>query len=145
MVFAIVQWSAQGGAANTASDDAAYCKNFPFNDKCPNHEQYKGPSLAHQPDQLHPDRASALACLQMARKKGEIDESFTYVNGTVKNTCGRDFSYVEVSFKLIDHDGNVVGTAVANQTNLKDGETWKFQAIGTPAAHRDRFEGLSAY
>ncbi len=145
VVFAIVQWSAQGGAANTASDDAAYCKNFPFDDKCPNHEQYKGPSLAHQPDQLHPDRASALACLQMARKKGEIDESFTYVNGTVKNTCGRDFSYVEVSFKLIDHDGNVVGTAVANQTNLKDGETWKFQAIGTPAAHRDRFEGLSAY
>jgi hypothetical protein len=81
----------------------------------------------------------------MVRKKGEFDESFTYVSGTVKNTCGRDFSYVEVSFKLIDHDGNVVGTAVANQTNLKDGETWKFQAMGTPAAHRTRFEGVSAY
>jgi len=73
------------------------------------------------------------------------NKSFTYVSGTVKNTCGRDFSYVEVSFKLIDHDGNVVGTAVANQTNLKDGETWKFQAMGTPAAHHDRFEGVSAY
>lgn len=144
-LFALVQWSAQGGATNNASNDPAYCKNFPFDDKCPNHEQYKSPGVAHQPDKLRPDGDSTLGCLQMVRKKGEVDESFTYVSGTVKNTCGRDFSYVEVSFKLIDHDGNVVGTAVANQTNLKDGETWKFQAMGTPAAHHDRFEGVSAY
>ena len=127
VLFALVQWASQGGATNNASDDS------------------KSPSVAHQPDQLHPDGDSTLRCLQMVRKKGEFDESFTYVSGTVKNTCGRDFSYVEVSFKLIDHDGNVVGTAVANQTNLKDGETWKFQAMGTPAAHRTRFEGVSAY
>lgn len=145
VLFALLQWSAQGGAAGSASDDAAYCKNFPFDDKCPNHEQYKSPSIAQQPDQLQRDGDSTMACLKMVRKKGEIDESFTYVSGTVKNTCGRDFSYVEVSFKLIDREGNIVGTAVANQTNLKDGETWKFQAMETPASHHDRFEGVSAY
>lgn len=127
VLFALVQWSAQGGGAGNANEDA------------------KTPTVARQPDQLQPDIDSTLACLKMVRKGGEIDESFTYVTGTVKNTCGRDFSYVEVSFKLLDRDGNVVGTAVANQTNLKDGETWKFQAIGTPAAHRDRFERVSAY
>lgn len=146
LLFALAQWSAQGGgAANNASDVAAYCKNFPFDDKCPNHEQYKSPSLAHQPDQLDSDGDSTLGCLQMVRKNGEVDGSFTYVRGTVKNTCGRDFSYVEVSFELLDHEGNVVGTAIANQTNLRNGETWKFQAMGTPAAHHDRYEGVSAY
>lgn len=151
VIFVIAPKGADIGSSQPKTDypetgvSDEYCKNFPFDEKCPNHKQYKSPNLAHQPDQLHPDGDSTLGCLQMVRKSGETDESFTYVRGTVKNICGRDFSYVEVSFKLLDRDGNVVGTAIANQTNLKNGETWKFQAMGTPAAHHDRFEGVSAY
>ena len=37
--------------------------------------------------------------------------------------------YIEVTFTLYDADGNNIGTALANTNNLKDGGTWKFEAI----------------
>jgi hypothetical protein len=123
--------------------DATYCKNFPFDEKCPNPK--KLPSIAHQPDQSHSGDDPSSLCLEMVRKSGDVDEFGTTITGTVRNNCGKDFSYVEVTFKLFDRAGNVVGTALANQTNLKAGETWKFKAFGTPAAHHDRFDEIRAY
>ena len=74
-----------------------------------------------------------------------MDEFGTTITGTLRNNCGKDFSYIEVTFKLFDRAGNVVGTALANQTNLKAGETWRFKAFGTPAARHDRLDEISAY
>lgn len=86
------------------------------------------------------------SCLERGKRNSEVDEYevATTITGTVKNNCGRDFSYVEIGFKLFDHKGNVVGTAIANQTNLKAGETWKYKAVGEPA-HSNRFDSITAY
>ena len=85
-------------------------------------------------------------CLERGKRSSEVDEYevATTITGTVKNNCGKDFSYVEIQFKLFDHKGNVVGTAMANQTNLKAGETWKYKAVGEPA-YSNRFDSITAY
>ena len=51
------------------------------------------------------------------------------IEGTVNNNSGRDLSYVQILIPTYDTDGNKVGSAMANINNLKDGETWKFEAI----------------
>ena len=81
------------------------------------------------------------SCLERGKRSSEVDEYEigTTITGTIKNNCGKDFSYVEIDFKLFDHKGNVVGTAMANQTNLKAGETWRYKAVGEPA-YSNRFD-----
>ena len=51
------------------------------------------------------------------------------IEGTVTYNSGRDLSYVQILIPTYDTDGNKVGSAMANINNLKDGETWKFEAI----------------
>ena len=48
--------------------------------------------------------------------------------GTVKNTTGKQYSYVQVTFNLYDKAGNQVGSSLANVNNLEPGGSWKFQA-----------------
>ena len=50
-------------------------------------------------------------------------------NITISNNSGSDKGYIQISFTLYDADGNNIGTALANTNNLKDGGTWKFEAI----------------
>ena len=107
--------------------------------------QVVAPSLAHQQDQRHANGDTTLDCLQMGPQQAERDFEYTYVAGTLKNTCGTGFSGVEVNFELIDDDGNRVGTAHAFLQNMKDGETWKFRAAGTPSAGHLKFGGVQAY
>lgn len=58
-----------------------------------------------------------------------VDE-FTYkIVGILTNNSGHDCTYVQVEYNLYDADGNQVGTALANINNLKEGGTWKFEAI----------------
>lgn len=52
-----------------------------------------------------------------------------YITGVIKNTSGSDKEYIQISFTLYDADGNNIGTAFANTANLKDGGTWKFEAM----------------
>lgn len=51
-----------------------------------------------------------------------------YVRGTITNNRG-DVNYIQVEFPLYDANGNKVGTALANCSGLKTGETWIFEAI----------------
>lgn len=51
------------------------------------------------------------------------------VTGTFTNTSGKELSYVQVSYRMLDADGAQVGTAWANTTNLPDGSAWKFDAM----------------
>lgn len=53
-----------------------------------------------------------------------------YIEGVMKNNTSMDKEYVQVVFTLYDADGNNVGTALANITNLKADGTWKFKAMG---------------
>ena len=53
----------------------------------------------------------------------------TYIVGTIKNNSGMEKGYMEVTFTLYDANGNNIGTALDNTNNLKDGGTWKFEAM----------------
>ena len=66
---------------------------------------------------------------QVEITSGYNDGYALYIEGTVTNNSGRDLSYVQILIPTYDADGNKVGSAIANVNNLKDGETWKFEAI----------------
>lgn len=51
------------------------------------------------------------------------------VTGFIENTTGKDLSYISVEYKIYDSDNAVIGTAMANATNIGAGETWKFEAM----------------
>jgi hypothetical protein len=76
-------------------------------------------------------------CLDfVSQTHGEVSEYSTKISGVIKNNCGRDFRYVQVSFKLFDSSGETVGIAFTNLVGLAKGETWQFQARGfTPSVH----------
>lgn len=52
------------------------------------------------------------------------------IHGTAINQTGRDLSYAQISFRLLDKDGAQVGTALANVANLARGSKWRFTASG---------------
>ena len=66
---------------------------------------------------------------QVEITSGYNDGYALYIEGTVTNNSGRDLSYVQILIPTYDADGNKVGDAMDNINNLKDGETWKFEAI----------------
>lgn len=51
------------------------------------------------------------------------------VTGTFANTSGKELSYVQISYRMLDADGAQIGTAWANTNNLPDGGIWKFDAM----------------
>lgn len=52
-----------------------------------------------------------------------------YIEGTVKNSNDKDYSYLQIEFVCYDKDGNNLGTALDNTNNLGANETWKFKAV----------------
>ncbi len=52
-----------------------------------------------------------------------------YIEGTVKNSSNKDYSYVQIEFICYDKDGNNLGTVVDNTNNLMAYETWKFKGM----------------
>ena len=61
----------------------------------------------------------------------KVDESgFTpKATGILKNNTDKDKSYIQIEFAVKDSDGNKLGTAIANISDLKSGDTWKFEAM----------------
>lgn len=53
-----------------------------------------------------------------------------YIEGTVKNTTDKDYSYVQIEFICYDKEGTNLGTALDNTNNLLGNQTWKFKAMG---------------
>lgn len=58
------------------------------------------------------------------------DDYTTTISGTFTNLTDSQLGYVSVSYNLFDADGNQIGTAYANASNLDAGGTWKFEAVG---------------
>lgn len=58
------------------------------------------------------------------------DFGTVHIEGTIKNNSGKEASYIQITFKLFDKDGNQVGTAIDNLNNLETDGTWKFKATG---------------
>ena len=55
---------------------------------------------------------------------GALD-TFKVVGTLVAN---KDYDYIQIEIPCYDADGNNVGTAIANASNIGKGETWKFEA-----------------
>ena len=95
---------------------------------------------------LLPARPSPSQCLDfISPPRGEVNEYSTRISGVIKNNCGRDFHFVQVSFKLYDSSGSAVGIAFTNLAGLPGGETWRFQAQGFTPAVRFRFDEIKAH
>jgi hypothetical protein len=88
---------------------------------------------------------SAADCLVIENVSGSTSEMTTTIGGMVRNNCGRSFGYVQITYKLFDDSGNVVGTAIANQNDLTAGETWRFQAVGLVNSSHFKFGEIVAY
>ena len=58
------------------------------------------------------------------------DDYTTTISGTFTNLTDSQLGYVSVSYNLFDADGNQLGTAYANTSNLDADGTWKFEAVG---------------
>ena len=50
------------------------------------------------------------------------------VKGKLKNTSGKEFLYISVTFAIYDKDGNQIETAIDNMNYLQSGSTWSFDA-----------------
>ena len=52
-----------------------------------------------------------------------------YIGGTLVNTSGKDLTYIQILIPTYNENGSRVGSAIATINNLKDGETWEFEAV----------------
>jgi hypothetical protein len=68
------------------------------------------------------------------------------IGGTVKNNSGKDYSYVQITFELLDEDDNTIGTALANVGGLRAEATWKYKAaILQDGMRRYRLQELTGF
>ncbi len=93
----------------------------------------------------HERSTDPAVCLELLSKEGSVDEYSTTITGSIKNNCGRKFRYVQITFKLFDASGSVVGTALANQNDLDLDETWKFKAHGFAVCKTFRMTEITAF
>ena len=63
--------------------------------------------------------------LQVLETETDVLGIFRVVGTLVANN---DYSYIQIEIPCYDADGNNVGTAIANASNIGKGETWKFEA-----------------
>lgn len=74
------------------------------------------------------------------------DRYSSTVTGTITNESGSAKRYVQVSFGLYDSSGALLGTALANVSNLASGTDWKYKAVGfVPNFERCKLEDVTAY
>lgn len=61
----------------------------------------------------------------------EIEEDdYTFgVSGILKNNTDKEKSYVQIEIPVYDAEGNKLGDALDNISNLEPGGTWKFKAL----------------
>ena len=85
------------------------------------------------------------SCLTLVSHKFTAEEYSESITGTIKNNCDRRFGYVQITFKLYDEHDNVIGTALANQSSLDAGETWKFKAHCFVSPRKFALDGITAY
>ena len=67
--------------------------------------------------------------VEMTKEYSEYLESWDVkITGELKNTSGKDFSYIQIEISVYDANGIKIDTAYANESGLAKGETWRFNA-----------------
>jgi hypothetical protein len=68
------------------------------------------------------------------------DGSIPFVVGTVTNQTAKRWSYVQIQINILDKDGGVLGSTLANANNIEPGQKWKFKALATEAKAGSTFK-----
>ncbi len=69
-----------------------------------------------------------VSCTTDKQYLGEYGLNY-YIEGECVNKGIKDYNYLQVEYICYDEDGNNLGTALDNTTNLLSGQTWKFKAL----------------
>lgn len=77
--------------------------------------------------------------------KAVENQYFTEITGIAINRYGGDLRYAQVEISLYDFTGTRVGSTIANITNLKPGETWRFKAVSFEKFDRFRVSDITAF
>lgn len=59
--------------------------------------------------------------------KGTTSYGIVTITGTL--VANKDYEYLQIEIPTYDSNGNKVGSALANISDLEKGETWKFEAV----------------
>lgn len=71
----------------------------------------------------------------------DSNEFAMYIEGKIKNNTEKEYSYVQVTFKTYDKDGNNLGSCLDNSSALDANGVWKFKAICTESVEEiDKYE-----
>lgn len=90
-------------------------------------------------------RASEDAHLILKDWKFDGNHGFVWITGRVKNTSDHELRYAEIRFTLEDGNGNHIGTAWTNTTNLAPGAVWRFKAHCSEKTMRAHLVELKAH
>jgi len=88
------------------------------------------------------DTESTVTTTDNTQEAKEVKEDFIFIEepqlvhenysdkivGVIQNNKGYDLEYIDIEFTLYDVEGNNIGTAYANGSNVKAGTNWKFEA-----------------
>lgn len=72
--------------------------------------------------------ADTSADLELLEHDWLVEDYTRMIVGTIRNNSNQSYSYAQIQINLLDTDGNVVGSTMANVNNLEPGATWKFKA-----------------
>jgi hypothetical protein len=92
-----------------------------------------------------PQDDTPASCLEVVNQKGTVSEYSVTIIGSAKNTCGRNFRYVEINFKVFEGSRAVVGKATDNLSGLDGGETWEFRAVALSPGKRCRLDEIKGF
>jgi hypothetical protein len=83
---------------------------------------------APKPEQMQMVATPQQAELAVSNLKFHPGQFGGSITGEVKNTSYANYSYIQVEIALLDKEGALIGSTLANANNLSPGQTWKFDA-----------------
>jgi hypothetical protein len=72
-------------------------------------------------------------------------DTMTTVSGRIRNNTQKRYSYVQVSYSLLNGAREKVGTAFANTSSLEPGQVWRFEASGFVDAKTCKLDTITGF
>lgn len=92
------------------------------------------------------DVTKQLPDLEVLDSSAEYSDYAFTITGTVRNNRSRAYSYVQMTFGVVDRSDTKVGTALTNIANLEPGQKWAFKAVCLcPNGRRFKLESLTGF
>lgn len=63
-----------------------------------------------------------------------------YIRGTARNESGQDYSYIQVTWAILDSSDAKIADALANVSGLDNGRRWRYEAVAASADGADSYE-----